>query len=431
VRRANTEGLRQTFADGVDAERISHFGERFAYYTKRVRTLSLNQDHPSSDFTRKGFDNPNHYVVHPAVLVAWGRHHYLFPLLRALSVCGELSLDLARDDQALGHFLRASSLTALKVFRAGKLCNLTPDSVDALLHACIGLESMEFRLLTDEEDSGQMDTELRPWPKLLHKMVTSAARLRVLDLWSESIQWETVVHLAAMPTMQLLTANGIFGVPANPSLHVAAPFPALESLDITEDTPHLRLSHSLLQTCIMPHLMSLKIWITDHGLWDGLEASVEELHSLLALVGQHCTSLEHLDLNVFSTRLADIDLCRALPSLPHVTVLCLLGTHSNTLDIEGVRRVLALCPRLEVWEPHSVTLRAPVSLSELLELIQPYPSNSVLPVFIASADLPSEETITQFGTHLLDWLEVKEGVDTAELRDVVSTVLPNAILRKY
>jgi hypothetical protein len=396
-----------------------------------VRTLSLNQDHPSSDFTRKGFDNPTHYVVHPTVLAAWGRHHYLFPLLRALSVCGELSLDPTGDDRALGHFLRASSLTALKVFQAGKLCNLTPDSADALIYACIGLESMKVRLASDEEDSEQMDTELRPWPKLLHRMVTSAARLRVLDLWSASMQWETVVHLAAMPTMQLLTANSIFGVPVNPSLHVAAPFPALESLDITEDTPHLRLSHSLLQTCIMPHLTYLKICVTDHGLWDGPEASVEELHSLLALIGHHCISLEHLDLDICTARLADIDLCRALPSLPHVTFLRLLGTHSDTLDVEGVRRVLALCPRLQIWQPHSFTLRAPVSLFELLELIQPYPSNSILPVFIASADLPSEEMIAQFGTHSLDSLEVKEGVETAELRDVVSTVLPNVILTNY
>jgi hypothetical protein len=402
-----------------------HFGERFAYYTKRISTLTLHQDHYSS--------RSNHYMVHPTVLVAWGRQHSLFPRLRELSVCGRLSVDPARDEQALSLFLRAPSLTWLEVKRPSKLCHLTQDSVEALLHACIGLEAVTVLQVGIQVDADYEDA-LQSWPILLNKMVARAVHLGGLDLEDFPIQWETFVHLAAMDTMQWLTANNILGVPANPSLHVAAPFPALRSIKITDDTPHLRLTHTLFESCIAPHLTSLDITFQDCDPEGEPQVIVQELHGVLALVGRHTglTSLSvHSNLPVPCS--PDADLCLALPPLPHLTHLNTGGWFSPTLDVEDVRRVLALYPRLEHWVYPQLEQwvyddrqsHAPVSLPEILNVLHPYPSIKALPVFIASADLPSEETIAQFGTHGYGApLDVNADVRTAELGDVLSRVFP-------
>jgi hypothetical protein len=366
------------------------------------------------------------------VLVAWGRQHSLFPRLRELSVCGRLSVDPARDEQALTHFLRAASLTWLEIKRPGKLCRLTQDSVEDLLHACIGLEAVTVSEAGIEGDADYEDA-LQLWPRLLDKMVARAAHLEGLYLRDSDLlmQWETFVHLAAMETMQWLTANKILGVPANPSLHVAAPFPSLRSIEITDSTPHLRLSHTLFESCITPHLTSLNITIIDRHPEGEPQVSVQELYSLLALVGRHsgltCLSM-HLSLLVpFSP---NADLCLALPPLPHLT-------HLNTGEdiqsprpgVEDVRRVLALYPRLESWEYQDYRSHAPVSLSEVLDILRPYPSIRRLPVFIASADLPTEEIIAQFGTHGYGaMLYAKADAQTAGLGDVVSRVFPDAKL---
>jgi hypothetical protein len=119
----------EMFADGVDGERISHFGDRFAYYAKRVRTLTLDQDYCSDsgdineifdqDFDEDHLPDPDHYVVHPTVLLAWGRHYHLFPRLRELAVFGHPSLDAARDEQVSGRFIRSPHLISL-IIKWGK-----------------------------------------------------------------------------------------------------------------------------------------------------------------------------------------------------------------------------------------------------------------------------------------------------------------------
>jgi hypothetical protein len=390
-----------------------------------MRAFTLHQDHYGLD--------PIHYMVHPTVLVAWGRHHFLFPLLRELSVCGDLSLDPARDEQAVSHFLRSPSLTSLEVVTASKLCNLTHDSMDALLHACVGLKSVKIMQVSDEEGAYYMDT-LQSWPRVLYKIVTCAAHLRVLDLsWNIPVQWETLVHLAAMPTIQELSLCRIFGVPASPSLHMEAPFSALHSLCITDETPHICLLHTLFQTCAMPHLTYLDITIQDDRSEGELQVSLQELHNLLALVGRHHTGLKYLSM-VLSLLLPNADICLALPPLPHLTSLYAGGWYSPTLDFEGIRRVLALYPQLEHWtyQEGMRKLHASVSLSELLDLLHPYPSIEELPVVLTSADLPSEETITQFGTHRYGpLLDVQAGVPIADLDEAVSRVFPYARLKEY
>jgi hypothetical protein len=390
-----------------------------------MRTFTLHQDHYGLD--------PIHHMVHPTVLVAWGWQHSLFPLLRELSVCGHLSRDSARDEEAFRHFLRAPSLTSLEVVTASKLCNFTQDSVDALLHACVGLRSVKIMEVSDEENADVMDT-LQSWPRLLHKIVARAAHMRALRLeWNIPVQWETVVHLAAMPTIQELSLCRIVGVPASPSLHVGAPFSALHSLCITDETPHICLLHTLFRTCAMPHLTYLDITIQDYRSEGELQVSEQELHSLLALVGRHHTGLTYLSV-VLSLLLPNADICVALPPLPHLTHLCARGWYSPSLDFEGIRRVLALYPQLEHWtyQEDMRKLHAPVSLSELLDLLHPYPSIEELPVVITSADLPSEETIAQFGTHRYGpQLDVQAGVPIADLDEVVSRIFPHARLKEY
>jgi hypothetical protein len=321
--------------DGVDAERISHFGDRFAYYTKRMCTLSLDQDHYR-------YSSPTHYVVHPTVLVAWGRHHSLFPRLRELLVCGGLSIDPARDEQAIGHFLQNPSLNSLEVLRASKLGHLTQ------------------------------------------------AALQSIDI-----------------------------------------------IDITDDTPHLRLTHTLFESRITPHLTSLAITIQDLRDYDHeweTQVSVQDLHSLLALVGRY-TSLTGLSVRwCFDLLDPDTNICLSLPPLPQLADLLIEGYFYPTLqvNVEQVQHVLTLYPRLEHWRYRSSVTEseyAPVSLSELLDLLHLYPSIEELPVVIASADLPSEDTIAQFGTHKYGpKLDVQAGVPTVDLDDVVSRVLPCARL---
>jgi hypothetical protein len=389
-----------------------------------MRTFTLHQDYYGPD--------PTHHMVHPTVLVAWGRRHSLFPLLCALSVCGDLSLSPARDEQALSHFLRAPSLTSLEVATASKLCNFAQDSVEALLNACTNFKSMTILRADEDEDEDYVEAlQVQSWSRLLHKMVASAAHLRVLDLWTGSMQWETLVHLAAMPTIQELALDSIIGVPASPSLHMEAPFSALRSLGITDETPHLCLSHSLLQTCAIPHLTYLNITIKDHHSEGEPQVSLQEVHSLLALVGRHHTGLTSLSVRV-SLLLPNAHICLALPPLPHLTYLYAGGWYTPTLNFEGIRRTLALYPRLEHWTYRDGKSHAPVSLSELLSLLHPYPSIKDLPVVIASADLPSEDTIAQFGTHGYGpQLDVQAGVPIADLDEVVSRVFPYARLKEY
>jgi hypothetical protein len=394
-----------------------------------MRTFTLQQDH-------YGYFDPTHHMVHPMVLVAWGRQHSFFPRLRELSVCGTLSAHPALDEQALSHFLRTPSLTSLRVNWAGKLYNLMQDSVDALFDAFIGLESLTVFQVADKKDADYVDA-LQSWPGLLHKMVACAAHLRVLDLgWNIPMQWETLVHLAATSTISELNLCRIVGAPTNPSLHVGVPSSALRSIDLHEYTPHLRLSLTLLESCIAPHLTALGITIfRDYDPEGEPQVSVQDLHRLLALVGRY-TGLTSLSVR-WCFDLPDTDICLALPPLPQLTDLQIEGYFYPTLQVNvvEVQRVLALYPRLEHWRYQSIVTEseyAPVSLSELLDLLHPYPSIKELPVVIASADLPSEDTITQFGTHGYGpHLDVQAGVPIADLDEVVSRVFPYARLKEY
>jgi hypothetical protein len=393
-----------------------------------MRTFTLRQDH-------YGYFDPTHHMVHPMVLVAWGRQHSFFPRLRELSVCGTLSVHPALDEQALSHFLRTPSLTSLQVNWAGKLYNLMQDSVDALFDACIGLESLAVYHVADEKDADYVDA-LQSWPRLLDKMIAGAAHLRVLDLWSNApIQWETLVHLAATSKIAELNLCRVVGLPPNHSLHVGVPSSTLRSIELHEYTPHLRLAHTLLESCIAPHLKTLGITIFDNSNpEDEPGVSVQDLHSLLALVGRY-TGLTSLRVKwCFDLLDPDTNICLSLPPLPQLTDLRIEGYFYPTLqvNVEQVQHVLALYPRLEHWGYGSIVTEsehAPVSLSELLDLLHPYPSIKELPVVIASADLPSEDTIAQFGTHGYGlYLDVQAGVSIVDLNDVVSRVFPYAKL---
>jgi hypothetical protein len=267
-------------------------------------------------------------------------------------------------------------------------------------------------------------------------MIACAAHLRVLDLWADvPIQWETLVHLAATSKIAELNLCRVVGLPPNHSLHVEVPSSALLSIDLREDTPHLQLSHTLLESCIAPHLKTLDITIfQDYDPEDGYQVSVQDLHSLLALVGRY-TGLTSLRVKwCFDLLDPDTNICLSLPPLPQLTDLRIEGYFYPTLqvNVEQVQHVLALYPRLEHWGYGSIVTEsehAPVSLSKLFDLLHPYPSIKELPVVIASADLPPEDTIAQFGTHGYGpRLNVQAGVPTVDLDDVVSRVFPYAKL---
>jgi hypothetical protein len=412
----------EMFADGVDGERISHFGDRFAYYAKRVRALDLNQDYDHSRYV-------DYRVVHPTVLLAWGRHQHLFPRLSTLTVCGQTSLDPARDEQVFGRFIRSPHLTSLIVTWVEELCKLSQESVNALVDACARLERVQ---LGQAGCSLAILDEGHPLPRLLHRMTEGAGRLRSLEMTplNMPIQFATLVCLAAMPTLQHAVLRSILSVPVVFRLP-ASPFSALRTLCITDTTPHLHLTRSILQSCTSPHLAVLHITIADPAVGsygNSPHVSDNDLGSLLGLVSRRL-SLTSLRLRFNLTLMINTDLCYMLPPLPHLTWLRMSGSFGPILNTDTVRHVLALYPQLEEWAYHTSRLYAAVTFSEFLELLQPRSMIRALPVVVASTELPSEEALSQFGT-ITCWecLYVMDGVDTPEVLEVIDRILPNVVI---
>jgi hypothetical protein len=429
----------EMFADGVDGERISHFGDRFAYYAKRVRTLTLDQDYCSDsgdineifdqDFDEDHLPDPDHYVVHPTVLLAWGRHYHLFPRLSELAVCGRPSLDPARDEQVFGRFIQSPHLISLIIEWGKGLSKLSQESVDVLVNACTRLERMQF--IHFGHGTWPIDEE-HPLPGLLHRMTSGAARLQSLDvaLMVAPVQFATLVCLATMPMLQYAVLGEIEGVPTVYQLPVS-PFSALRTLHITDNTPHIHLVRGIVQSCTSPRLADLQIVINHHEDSDGNLQLIltNDICILLTLLGRH-TSLTRLSLS--SDSALNTDLWYMLPPLPHLTFLDVSIWGGGPFGIDIVIHVLFLYPKLEEWDyRHDPRYYAAVTLADLLELLQPRPMVRVLPVVVASTKLPSEEALSQLGTITYgDHLYVMDRVDTPELREVIQRIFPGVTIIK-
>jgi hypothetical protein len=427
------------FADGVDGERISHFGDRFAYYAKRVRTLTLDQGYPSEEILDEIFGedfdedppNCNHYVVHPTVLLAWGRHHHLFPRLSELAVCGRPSLDPAQDEQVFRQFIRSPHLISLIVNWGEQLCKLSQESVDALVDVCARLERVQF---VQFGHGPSPRNGKHPLPGLLHRITEGAAHLRSVQMNHDRlvkfpVQFATLLNLATMPTLQVAELSTILDVPAVFRLP-SSPFSALRSLHIVDNTSHLHLSRNILQSCASPCLAHLQIRIEEHKGSDGtfMRVSKDDLHSLSGLLS-HRSSLTSLRLVVQTILDTDSDVCYTLPPLPHLTVLGMSGWCGAVIEIDAVKHILSLYPQLERWDYRNDKYYAAVTLSDLLELLQPRPMIRALPVIVASTEVPSEEALAQLGTITYgDLLYVMDGVDTPELCEVIQRIFPGVTI---
>jgi hypothetical protein len=378
----------QRFADDVDATSIRDFGDRFAYHTKRVRGLIL-------DRVYYRLDSGLYYVVNPEVVAAWARQLHLFPQLRTLTALNCFN-PLYRPEHVFDRLVQAPTLTALALVNTQHMwANRTTETEQRMLAACTRLRTLELRgnRLGDVEGLPQFSETLLP------HMLASAAHLRCLRSAGVPIQFTSLVRLAGMPGLCRLDLDEeVLEVPAGPQLFHSPCFFALRALGIADSTAHVQLAQSLLQCCASRQLTELRVSI--YG--DDADVSAQDLLGLFALIGQH-TRLMHLRLSLCGVAHAPpSSLFHSLPPLRYLTSLWLSRPRmSAALASDDVLAVVSLFPRLVHWHVGSEGEQdgAPASLNTLLQILRARPALRLLPVVIASWELPAGDIVAAFGTH--------------------------------
>jgi hypothetical protein len=400
--------------------RASDFGQRFALNARRL--LSMDLDEPDSWLR---YDQ-SRLVLDLRVLLAWSAQTDLFPRLRSLSVIDRFINKSEQHAMAFREFLRLISVTQLCIYVSEEpVTMIAAKDMSSLLGACMRME--ELIVMVDEyyESYGEGGTHM--WADFVGDMLASGARLRVCKL-DIPINLAGIISLAHLPNLAELDVRAtLVDYPETPSFLPEGAFPRLCVLKVSEDTPSARFTQGILHFRSCSRLRDISLSFHD------CTVNSEDTCVVLHRLGNH-RSLEHISIHIFHGVADPIrdTLLSALSPMPHLKRLYFSSFKPFKMDRVLLDTLLRLCPALCQWEcryfkgwGQDGISGIPISIADLLRLLNCYPNITKLPVYINTLDLPSSEAQASFPLHAFGPdLDVQEDACTSELRQVIRKVLP-------
>jgi hypothetical protein len=369
--------------DNVDVDTIepSSLGERFAYYSRRVRTL-YSEDWDENNIYL-GSPEPEPREVDVRVYSLWTRLcSPLFPRLRAFHV-RDLHLATSQThEDVFCTFLQAAALTELMLYVTDEPMELFEDYEEELLECSKRLEVMEIH----EEGRGLNHSEGRyDWSTLLADMVPNTTCLRTLHL-TILIHYSGLTELATLSTLQELYILDVLGVPESGRYFPSNAFSGLVAFRICDFTPSTRFTQNLLALCSSKTLNNVSLSLY-------ADITMGDVQNILTYTGRY-VEVERFRVEVPHVR--DCMQCarsweligNAMQPLPRLKVLNLVIPITPGLESWLVVKALQLYPCLESWylSDHEGFINnqpgSPISLAAILCLLHTRPAIMTLPIII-------------------------------------------------
>jgi hypothetical protein len=349
------------------------FGDRFAFYARRVQTLFFE--------SQWGYFPHYQGFISPQVLNTWAdAAQQLFPLLHAITVgLGYASSVL--DARVVLCFLTPNIDDFYMI--CPKLFFLDPDETAQLKISGTGLQSLRFGALTGDQQSAQL---------LASTVISALTRYEIVHL-SLPLTSSAITHLGQCPRLRNLKLK-LVG-PVLWDLSIGA-FGALTQLELHDSTSELTGMHF---TLALPSHIRLQSFSYTMGY---LAPFLNRL-SLHRFV-QHITTWVTLTSIFLSLHLEDgassLEAYREIHThfhtLPHLETLKWRSNTPLILDNTILRDFLSACPQLAEWHIFNVDA-VEVSLPAFVSLLSTHPNIRCLPVRVCCNQMPSPEAVANCG----------------------------------
>jgi hypothetical protein len=363
------------------------------------------------------------------VLLAWSSQTDLFPRLRYLSVSDRFINKSEQHAMAFRKLLHLTSVTRLCIYVSEEpVTMIGVKDMSSLLDACIRMEELAVVEYPSFESYGAEATHM--WADFLGYMLASGGCLSVCKL-DIPINLAGIISLANLPNLAELDVSAtLVDYPETASFLPEGAFPRLCVLKVSEDTPSTRFTQGILhfQSCLRLRDISLS--------FNDCTVSSEDACVVLHRLGSH-QSLEHITIHIYHGVVDPIrdTLFSALGTMPHLKRLCFSSFKPFKMDRMLLDTLLRLYPALCQWECHYLKglghdgiSGIPISIADLLRLLNSYPNITKLPVYINTPDLPSAEAQASLPPHAFGPdLDVQKDVCTSELRQVIRKELPYVV----
>jgi hypothetical protein len=357
----------------------SSLGERFFYYSRRARTLCLDEDVTNME-------------LHPDIFLAWMRLN-AFPHFRELQAYTDYLSTTPRHADAFEALLRPATLTSLLINVNESLLSLSDATKHALIETCSRLEKLVVHdaggMLDIDGDRGNC------WFDLFEAIISKASHLHTLVL-SMPIQYHHLDALATLPNLRHLHLSRqtdmmvVEDVAMAPTLPNA--FLSLRTLRLEDDTSGARVVQYLLALGCSPHLRECELYASG-------QVSVDDVNAILCRLWTY-QHLERLDVAVwqaahFPRTVECLDgLLRGIRPLPRLESFSLalsMDSLEVPLSFRTAAFVLDQCPRLKALSvstysgydrPKSPRDPLPPATSSLMEILctRPHVEEPFLPL---------------------------------------------------
>jgi hypothetical protein len=397
-------------------EESLELGERFAFYAKRIRTLSF-----------KKFFKQNHWpstremqVIHPDVYLLWAQVDYLFTRFCGLIISSDF-LSIPRSTTALNRFLTLRALTSLEIYRG------ISNDLTALLECRTNIMEICHRL-----QSLTVVPSATGLTNLVNDMLQHTACLRILRTHLP-IRFEHILRLSSSSELRELRLQRVVQVPQNPKLLSRAAFRSLRSLRLRDSTLSAELSKCLLDFTSNHYFTtcSLQLEAADLSL-DDLFLVIQHLTKHTTLKRVHILACSEKDFT--SSIIRSATLISTFHSLHKLEVLIFFTNGEFQLNHDIVTNLISACPRLRTWimrtkQSHENLWSAtscPMPFLSFLHLLRHNPSLQELPVSVYDLTTISAEPMASFGAHSYGpLLLIEKGEeDTAGFQDLVRSLFP-------
>jgi hypothetical protein len=405
----------------MSPDELKDLGDRFTYYAKRARRLSLEEEvmdwNSGADF----------FTVDVNVLALWATRRNLFPRLQGLEISPRYLTRSPLHDALLPSFLQSRVARTLRWSINEEPAELFGRHHHVLEDICATVEELHLTM---------PEFETRPWRNRLGlgwatftgRMLAHTARVRELHI-TTPITWTDLCLVGSLRTLQELKVTNVVHVPAAPLSMPDNALVNLSDLNLVDLSSEAQVSQAILSRPV-----NALEWVTVR-LPDA--TTLEHISAVLVGALRQCQlyslSIE-IDEIVGATPTAEemTSLFQSLPQSATLECLSFVFHQWVPMGITHIDAVLSRYLRLWIWKWERRSVRAVgcrLSLGDLVHLLHHRPMIRGLPIIINSQDIPTAEDVANFGEHRYNSpISIASHADGANLRKTLTHVFPRVCL---
>jgi hypothetical protein len=396
------------------------FGDRFAFYAKRVHSISLGEygiEKEDGNFIR--------LVIDPEVVSAWFMGDKVFPRLHRLIFYDEFLHNLRTVNNAalIKNILGTANLTSLQIWTRQGTVTVFEDNMEGLLSNCSGLEELALGVNSNDENN---------WENFLSTMLLHTTQLRFLYT-TFPVSYTDLLWLANYRHLSTLKLQEVSRLPEGPLVLPSNSFRQLHHLTLRDHAPY-RLACAVLAAVPSDGLIECDLY---------LHADVhtnpthQDIHSVLHQVITHANLVgisvsiqgeaDHPDLgSSLETSAMFFGLFHSLVKLKFLTFGCLFNQNMFPIDETIISNLTQACPRLQWWISSGYTsAQTVIPFISFLDILRYHPDLKALPTSVDASVLPDAGFIVEFGQHEYEQTLIIQYIEeTAELEEVVAQLFP-------